>query len=177
MADKLRLRENNDFSDVTLACEDGKQMGAHKVILTASSPFFQNLLKKNKHTHPLIYMRGVKSEVLSAILDFLYIGETNICQENLESFLAIADELHLGGLTGSENNETMPKEPLQIGGKKGENQVKNGAQSTNPVKSPAHSETSANVIGNECSRFHFPIFFHQIPGRQPKLQNWYLKRI
>ena len=93
---------------------------AHRVILTASSPFFQNLLKKNKHTHPLIYMRGVKSEVLSAILDFLYIGETNICQENLESFLAIADELHLGGLTGSENNETMPKEPLQIGGKKGE---------------------------------------------------------
>ena len=27
------LREGNDFSDVTLACEDGQQVEAHKVIL------------------------------------------------------------------------------------------------------------------------------------------------
>ena len=44
-----------DFLDVTLASEDRKQIEAHKVILTVSSPFFQNLLKKNKHPHPLIY--------------------------------------------------------------------------------------------------------------------------
>ena len=48
------LREENDFADVTLACEDGQQIEAHKVILASSSPFFQNLLKKNKHPHPLI---------------------------------------------------------------------------------------------------------------------------
>ena len=48
------LREDNDFADVTLVCVDGQQVEAHKVILAASSPFFQNLLKKNKHPHPLI---------------------------------------------------------------------------------------------------------------------------
>ena len=48
------LRDDKDFSDVTLACEDGQQVEAHKVILAASSPFFQNLLKRNKHSHPLI---------------------------------------------------------------------------------------------------------------------------
>ena len=46
------LREDTEFSDVTLACEDGQQLEAHKVILAASSPFFQNLLKRNKHPHP-----------------------------------------------------------------------------------------------------------------------------
>ena len=92
------LRGNNDFSDVTLACEDGQQFEAHKVILVASSPFFHRLLKTNMHTHPLIYMRGIKSEDLSAIIDFLYCGEANIFQENLESFLAIAEELKLKGL-------------------------------------------------------------------------------
>ena len=51
------LREDNDLTDITLACEDGKQMEVHKVILAASSPFFLNLLKRNKHPHPLIYMR------------------------------------------------------------------------------------------------------------------------
>ena len=94
------LRGNTDFSDVTLACEDGQQFEAHKVILGASSPLFAQLLKRNQHTRPLIYMRGIKSEDLSAIIDFLYCGEANICQENLDSFLAIAGELKLKGLMG-----------------------------------------------------------------------------
>ena len=51
------LREDREFADVTLACEDGQQVEAHKVILASSSPFFLNLLRRNKHPHPLIYMR------------------------------------------------------------------------------------------------------------------------
>ena len=98
------LRKDEYFSDVTLASEDGEQIEAHKVVLAASSPFFQNLLKKNKHAHPLIVMRGVKSEDLVAILDFLYYGETNIDQENLDSFLNIAEELSLKGLSGRNND-------------------------------------------------------------------------
>ena len=94
------LREDNDFTDVTLACEDGQQVEAHKVILAASSPFFQKLLGRNQHPHPLIYMRGMKSEDLLAIVDFLYRGEANVFQENLDSFLAIAEELQLKGLMG-----------------------------------------------------------------------------
>ena len=94
------LREDNDFADVTLACEDGQQVEAHKVILAASSPFFQKLLERNRHPHPLIYMRGMKADDLLAIVDFLYRGEANIFQENLNSFLAIAEELQLKGLAG-----------------------------------------------------------------------------
>ena len=94
------LREDNNFSDVTLACEDGQEVEAHKVILAASSPFFQKLLGRNKHPHPLIYMRGVKSDDLFAIVDFLYRGEAEVYQENLDTFLAIAEELQLKGLMG-----------------------------------------------------------------------------
>ena len=104
------LREDSDFADVTLACEDGKQVEAHKVILATSSPFFQNLLKRNKHPHPLIYMRGMKSEDLLAIVDFLYHGKAKIFQENLDSFLAIAEELQLKGLTGQTNGDTAEQE-------------------------------------------------------------------
>jgi len=99
------LRNDTDFSDVTLACEEGYQVNAHKVILAASGSFFQNLLRKNKHPHPIIYMRGVKEEDLVAILDFLYFGETNVYQENLDTFLAIADELQLKGLSRNTSNE------------------------------------------------------------------------
>ena len=106
------LREEKDFADVTLACEDGHQVEAHKVILAASSPFFQNILKRNKHEHPLIYMRGMKSEDLVSVVDFVYYGETNVNEENLNTFLAIAEELKLKGLGASQEmvDEKKPKE-------------------------------------------------------------------
>ena len=107
------LREDTDFADVTLACEEGQQVESHKVILAAASPFFQNLLRKNKHAHPLIYMRGMKSEDLMAIVDFLYYGQVNIYQDNLDSFLAIAEELKLKGLSGGSSRHVQPAEPPQ----------------------------------------------------------------
>ena len=99
------LREDGEFADVTLACKDGEQVEAHKVILAASSPFFQKLLRQNKHPHPLIFMRGIKSDELLAIVDFLYSGEANVYQENLDSFLAIAEELQLRGLMGRSDTD------------------------------------------------------------------------
>ena len=110
------LRQDRDFADMTLACEDGQQIDAHKVILAASSPVFQSMLKRSTHPHPLIYMRGLTSEDLRTIIDFMYFGEANIFQENLESFLAIAEDLRLTGLielTGS----------TEVFGKKTENSL------------------------------------------------------
>ena len=116
------LREDKDFTDVTLACEDGQQVEAHKVVLIASSPFFLNILKRNKHPHPLIYMKGVKSENLVAMVDFFYHGEANVFQENLDSFLVLAEEFQLKGLRGNqtenESSEVFPtpakkKDPLK----------------------------------------------------------------
>merc|ERR1712129_275692 len=82
-------RKDMEFADVTLACEDGQQVEAHKVILASASPFFLDLLRRNKHPHPLIYMRGIKSEDLVAIVDFLYYGEANVYQESIDTFLAL----------------------------------------------------------------------------------------
>ena len=103
------LRKDCDFTNVTLACEDGNQIEAHKIILSASSPFFENLLKKNKHAHPLIYMKGINSEDLLAIVDFLYYGEANIYHDYLDSFLNLAKEIQLQGLnvTEDEGEEEM----------------------------------------------------------------------
>ena len=107
------LRTDGDLTDVTLACEDGSQVEAHKVVLAASSPFFTNLLKKNKHKQPLIYMRGLQSNDLVAILDFLYHGEANILQESLDSFLALAEELQLKGLAGGSGSGKQEERPIK----------------------------------------------------------------
>ena len=108
----VNLRSDKSFTDVTLACEDGQQLEAHRVILAASSPFFQKLLQNTKHPNPLICMRGVKFEDLLAIIDFLYFGETNVFQENLDSFLSIAEELQLKGLMGKTGRGEKNAQPV-----------------------------------------------------------------
>ena len=108
-----RFRNDLDFADVTLASDDGKQFETHKMILASSSPFFMEVLRKNKHPHPLIYMRGVKAEELLAMLDFLYFGEASVNQESLEVFLGLAEELELKGLTNTSwsNNQDYETKP------------------------------------------------------------------
>merc|ERR1712204_81654 len=106
-----KMREDEEFADVTLACEDGQQVEAHSVILASCIPFFSNIFKRNKHPHPLIYMSGLTSEDLVAIVDFIYYGEANIKQDNLDSFLAVAEELKLPGLTGNEQLKEPENKP------------------------------------------------------------------
>ena len=103
------IRDDRDFFDVTLACE-GEQIEAHKVILSACSPFFQTILKRNRHEHPLLYLKGVKYIDLMAILNFMYHGEVNVAQEDLNSFLAIAEDLKVKGLTQNTTTEAVTKQ-------------------------------------------------------------------
>jgi len=104
------LREEKDFFDVTLACEDS-QVQAHKVILSACSPFFRSVLRRNPHQHPLLYLKGVKYQEILSVLNFMYMGEVNVAQEELNSFLAVAEELRVKGLT--QNNSEAAKPPRE----------------------------------------------------------------
>ena len=82
------LREEGDLFDVTLACDD-EQLEAHKVILQSSSAFFKSIIKRNPHIHPLIYLKGVKIEDLTSLLDFMYLGKTRIAQDKVGDILEI----------------------------------------------------------------------------------------
>ena len=91
------IREDKEFFDVTLASDDDNQIQAHKVIIGACSPFFRNILRKNSHNHPLLYLKGVKYKELVSVLNFMYMGEVNVAQDDLNSFLAVAEELRVKG--------------------------------------------------------------------------------
>ena len=102
------LRTDQDLMDVTLTCEDGTQIESHKIVLSAGSLFFRNLLKKKKKYAMIIYMRGLKRSDLEAILDFLYHGEVSIPEKELNCFMSLAEELQLKGLAGGAETNKKP---------------------------------------------------------------------
>ena len=102
------FKDDEDFFDVTLACDD-EQIQAHKVILSACSPFFRNILRRNAHPAPLLYLKGVKYTDLQSVVNFMYHGEVNVAQEKLSSFLAVAEDLKVKGLTQNQTGNHKSK--------------------------------------------------------------------
>jgi len=107
------FRKCDDYSDVTLVCGDNQQIEAHRIILSSTSVFFSDILKRNPHSHPLIYMRGISFHDLSSILDFIYKGEAEVVKDNLETFLLIAGELGLKGISKQAVNDTNPGQEME----------------------------------------------------------------
>lgn len=91
------LRDEKSFTDVTLACE-GQTCKAHKMVLSACSPYFKTLLEENPSKHPIIILKDVPFSHLQSILEFMYAGEVNVSEEQLSAFLKTAERLKVKGL-------------------------------------------------------------------------------
>ncbi|XP_069684880.1 protein bric-a-brac 2-like isoform X3 [Periplaneta americana] len=96
-----RLLTSEHFVDITLACE-GQMIKCHKVVLSACSTYFEKLLVQNPCQHPIIFMKDMKHWEVQALVDFMYKGEVNVSQDELNSLLVAAEALQIRGLCGSE---------------------------------------------------------------------------
>ena len=116
-SDHLQLMSRELFnaekhSDVTIVCDDQIQFKAHKIILSACSSVFRNIIDNNPSQHPLVYLRGIQSQEMESILQFMYLGEGKFHQERLEEFLRVSNDLDVAGISISvevklENQETI----------------------------------------------------------------------
>lgn len=104
------LRTDSDFYDVTLVSEDLQQMSAHRVVLSACSQYFSDVLRQTRHSNPLLCLEGVTSTELQFVLDYIYQGEVQIYQENLDRFLAVAERFKLEGLINLPDNNKQEEE-------------------------------------------------------------------
>ncbi|XP_023170474.2 longitudinals lacking protein, isoforms A/B/D/L isoform X13 [Drosophila hydei] len=92
------LLENETLVDCTLAAE-GKFLKAHKVVLSACSPYFATLLQEQYDKHPIFILKDVKYQELRAMMDYMYRGEVNISQDQLTALLKAAESLQIKGLS------------------------------------------------------------------------------
>ena len=98
------LRKQENFFDVTLVSDDEQFVSAHKLVLSASSDFFKNILVQSNHSNPLIYIPGIQSKDLHSLMDYIYDGEVQLYQDNLDNFLEIAQKLKIEGLINEFQN-------------------------------------------------------------------------
>ena len=101
-----QLREDNAFTDVTLISDDKVRFSAHKILLSSCSETLNFILKECNHTNSILFLSGVNSVNLKFILDFMYYGEVNLFQEQLESFLESVGKLEVHGLVGNGHGST-----------------------------------------------------------------------
>ncbi|XP_018302793.1 protein jim lovell [Mycetomoellerius zeteki] len=100
--------------DVTLICADSS-VKAHKVVLSACSPFFERIFAENPCKHPVIVLKDFSHHELSTLVHFIYRGEVQIAQEELPGLMKAAECLQVRGLSSSEPRpvSTEPR-PLSL---------------------------------------------------------------
>ena len=143
--------------DVTLSCEGGTQLRAHKVVLAACSPYFQAVLQNNPCKHPIIIMpRDVVFADLRAIIEFVYRGEIDVAQEQINSLLQAAEILKIKGLCEvSDDPSNMPPGFTATPSTRPPTQQVNGQTSaplTNNNGSAAAAAASAGAVAANGSR-------------------------
>ena len=115
------LMTNEDFSDVTLVTEDKKHIKANINILSACSPVFKDILKKERHSSTIMYLWGIQYSEIESILKFIYLGEATFYEERMDEFLAVAKSLEIKELCNAETetneepeNEQATTEPATL---------------------------------------------------------------
>ena len=111
------LRKEEDFFDITLVGDDSKHVTAHKLVLASSSEYFRRIFSNNKkyfQSHAMICLEGLNQSDLNNVLDYIYHGEIQIYQHDLDRFLGIAERLKLEGLMGGgiQNEDDGKTEPI-----------------------------------------------------------------
>lgn len=120
------LRDAKSLTDVTFICDgSGKRIEAHKLVLYACSPYFKGLIEEDLNTkHLVFFFSDVKYEIMKALLEYMYMGEVHIRNEDLKEFIRVAEKLKVRGLdssgstdrTASSIDQLTKVQPKSVGG-------------------------------------------------------------
>ncbi|XP_076172951.1 uncharacterized protein LOC143149450 isoform X27 [Ptiloglossa arizonensis] len=136
------LLESGTLVDCTLAAE-GKYLKAHKVVLSACSPYFEGLLSEHYDKHPVFILKDVKFKELKAMMDYMYRGEVNISQDQLAALLKAAESLQIKGLSESKTGGSSKTDTRQ---------QKVVPQTTAPSLDIPHASSGLTIEKNKVPR-------------------------
>lgn len=139
-----QLLQSESFVDVTLAC-DGHSVKAHKMVLSACSPYFQALFFDNPCQHPIVILKDIKWPELKAVVEFMYKGEINVSQEQIGPLLKVAESLKVRGLADVNSEHDLEGKPTleDVMGLSPSRQAKKRRRTSFEASSPAEDASEA----------------------------------
>ena len=142
------IYKGEEFYDVTLVSDDEQFIKAHKVVLAASSEYFRRIMSlQSSNSNPMVIMRGISGKILDNIMKFLYLGETAVCQDNMEEFIQVSKALKIKGLTG-DNETDISTEPQNTPKSSIIEMVDAAARSFSVGELPQNEESNDSVNSN-----------------------------
>ncbi|XP_064093113.1 protein abrupt-like isoform X15 [Macrobrachium nipponense] len=103
------VRSKESYCDVTLAC-DGKFYPVHKLVLSTCSDYFERMFERTNCKHPIIVLKDIRHEELEALLNYMYVGEVNVLQNELAGLIKAAECLMIKGLAVPDEAPSQTKE-------------------------------------------------------------------
>ncbi|XP_064118748.1 longitudinals lacking protein-like [Macrobrachium nipponense] len=97
------LRYKELYADVTLVCGT-KQYAVHRFILATCSAYFEKLLETIPGQHPVVVLTNTSPKDLEALLDFMYLGQTEVNSTDLDRLLDVAYEFRIRGLISARDD-------------------------------------------------------------------------
>ena len=89
------MMKSEELTDVTLVCDDKRQFRAHKIVLSACSSVFKQIIKDLPINSSVIYLRGIQHQEMESIIEFMYLGVATFYQERMDEFLNVAKSLEI----------------------------------------------------------------------------------
>ena len=173
LQDTLRKMMNSEsYKDVTLVCDDMRQIRAHRNILSTCSPIFNNILEiDSQNRNAVVFFRGVNHQDMESIITFIYNGETSVSQERLNEFFSLAKSLEINELSTEEYEERIehgeiipqaPASPVKRRRKgkskyevdvEGEEKMYNCNECKYKTKHPSHIKRHVEAIHDGVKKF------------------------
>ena len=108
------FRQSNFLADVTLVCDDQRELKAHKVVLSSLSVVMENILNGHSEENLRIYLTVIQYKHMESILEFIYSGETSLEKKDIHEITEIAKQLAIKEFQ-LENTESMKYTIQEIG--------------------------------------------------------------
>ena len=161
------LFEEKHFADVTILTEDCVEMKLHQIILATGSAFFREILTRITQSNPLLYLKGIKEKELRSIVEFIYLGQTEVNKGDLDNFMEAAGILkieglcdtllHLGEVKSENNMQNRRKKRVQFSLEQNQNFVFESLEDDvndneyEPHEIQSNETIEENAFAGECS--------------------------
>ena len=146
----------DSFSDVTLVSQDLQEFSAHKLVLSACSTFFQEILQTRQKDHLVLFLSRVTSKDVSNILEFLYQGALNVPADEVDQFLSAGNLLKIKGIVNTEDGEdALPEEKPNKKRARKRKVIENKDDKPDPIDDPLlHNDESGSetIIERESNK-------------------------